>query len=194
MRLSRYAVAQEDLSAKLKHNYYTTRKKLKNFADKGYKLATGLNTIPEFVRGLATSIGLRKDPNNSNSFYSDFAIETANGKFRLSNHPANGDLMSRGDFDQRISVFIYDKKGEHKNDGTKPWKEFVFYPDTMSKEEVAKIEAENKGIKVNTASQDEITESVALMLDDMLEGRTTCASFRLSMPPRASGKTCTTPR
>ncbi|MCF0168690.1 MAG: hypothetical protein HUJ93_08650, partial [Bacteroidales bacterium] len=170
VRLSHNAVAQNDLLAKLRHNYYTAKKKLETFAKDGYRLKSKAKDVANLVRRLASSMGLKQESQNSNSFYNDFAIETVNGKFRLSDHPANGELMSRGNFGQRISVYIYGSKGQHKTDGTMPWKEFVFYPDTMSGEGIAEIE-KAEGKTINTASQDEITKSIALMLEDMLEGR-----------------------
>ena len=175
-RLSRSAVTQYGLLAKLKDNFYKAKKKLNNFAKDGYKLTSKVKNVNELIRRLATSLGLQnRSPKNNKSFYSDFAIETTSGKFRLSNHHGNGDLMSLGDFNQRVSVFVYDKKGEHKKDGSKPWKEFVFYPDTLTQKEIAEIEAKARAkgeeLVVKPASQDEITQSVALMLDDMLEGR-----------------------
>ena len=122
-RLNRFALTHSNSAAKLKQNTETTKKKVQNLINNGYIIKSSATEV-DIVRNLSKALSIRKS-DSSMSYYAYFEVNELNIKFRLSNHPANGDRMSNDLMDMGISVLVY-KNGSHSSDGTIPWKEFKY--------------------------------------------------------------------
>ena len=91
VRLSPVSLTQTNSDANLQKNTDTSRIKIKNFVNSGYKLKNiNTKTPDQIVRGLSSKIGLQKSE-STNSYYKQYKIDDDNvTSIRLSAHPASG--------------------------------------------------------------------------------------------------------